>query len=177
MSRGNQSYTTLRDTIAPHARSRFPKIRIGDDVQAQHKFLVDQLGLCELALVIGGSMGGQQVYEWAVRYPDMVKRAAIIAATARTSHHQVNFVDTLREALTSDPAFNQGRYERASDVGVGLDRMAKIVASLGWSAEFYQKERWRIILGMSSITDFMNGVMKAYFQPMDPNVLLAQMWK
>ncbi len=55
--------------------------------------------------------------------------------------------------------------------------MARIVATAGWSAEFYQTERWRSIIGMSSLDDFINGVMKAYFEPMDPNALLAQMHK
>ena len=55
--------------------------------------------------------------------------------------------------------------------------MAKIVATTGWSTEFYQDRRWNTVIGMSSPNDFINGVMKAYFEPMDPNVLLDQMHK
>lgn len=139
--------------------------------------LTDFFGIKQLALVVGGSMGGQQVYEWAVTHPDMVKRAAPIAATARISHHQRIFVDTLMEAIKSDPAWNGGWYASGLDVRNGMDRMAKIVATLGWSPEFYQQERWKTIIGMSSLDDFINGVMKAYFEPMDPNVLLCEMHK
>ncbi|OCP23586.1 MULTISPECIES: alpha/beta fold hydrolase [unclassified Ensifer] len=165
------------NTPAPQAMGKFPKIRIGDDVRAQHRLLTEKFGITELALVVGGSMGGQQVYEWAIRYPEMVKRAAPIAATARISLHQVNFTETLQDALTSDPAWNGGWYRQGTDVRDGMDRMAKIVASLGWSREFYQEERWRTVLGMSSLADFINGVMKAYFEPMDPNALLSAIWK
>jgi homoserine O-acetyltransferase/O-succinyltransferase len=166
-----------QNTPAPQTMVKFPKLSIGDDVNAQRQLLTEMFGIKKLALVVGGSMGGQQVYEWAVTAPDMVERAAPIAATARVSLHQRVFVDTLIEAITSDPAWNGGWYASGLDVRGGMDRMAKIVATLGWSAEFYQEERWRTIIGMSSLDDFINGVMKAYFEPMDPNVLLYEMHK
>ncbi|WP_022888143.1 alpha/beta fold hydrolase [Agromyces italicus] len=174
---GSGTSSSPHNTPGAQSMAKFPQVRIGDDVRAQHKLITEHLGITELALVVGGSMGGQQVYEWAVRYPDMVKRAASIAATARISHHQVTFTQALQEALTSDPRWNGGWYQDGTDVRDGMDRMAKIVATLGWSREFYQEERWRTILGMSSPDDFINGVMKAYFEPMDPNALLTQIWK
>lgn len=174
---GSGVSSSPQNTCAPQAMAKFPRLSIGDDVQAQHRLLTDLFGIDRLALVIGGSMGGQQVYEWAVRYPDMVERAAPIAATARISMHQQVFVDALREAITSDPHWNDGWYASGLDVRDGMDRMARIVAVLGWSTQFYQEERWRTVLGMSSLDDFINGVMKAYFEPMDPNVLLSEMHK
>ena len=162
---------------APQAMAKFPKLSISDDVRAQHRLVTDLFSITKLALVVGGSMGGQQVYEWAVAYPAMVERAAPIAATARISLHQRVFVETLIEAVTSDPAWRGGWYASGLDVRAGMDRMARIVATAGWSAEFYQAERWRSVIGMSSLDDFINGVMKAYFEPMDPNALLAQMHK
>lgn len=174
---GSGVSSSPQNTAAPQTMAKFPRLSIGDDVRAQHKFLTEFFGIDKLALVVGGSMGGQQVYEWAVTRPDMVERAAPIAATARISLHQQVFVDTLTEAITSDPAWNNGWYGSGLDVRDGMDRMAKIVAALGWSPQFYQQERWRSVLGMSSLEDFINGVMKAYFEPMDPNVLLCEMYK
>ena len=55
--------------------------------------------------------------------------------------------------------------------------MVRIVATLGWSAQVYQDERQRSIIGMSSLDDCINGVMNACFAPMDPNALLCQMHK
>ena len=162
---------------APQAMGKFPKLSIGDDVRAQYRLLTERFGIERLALVVGGSMGGQQAYEWAVAHPEMVERVAPIAATARISLHQRIFVESLKEAITSDPRWNAGWYASGLDVRDGMDRMARIVAVLGWSAEFYQEERWRSVVGMSSLDDFINGVMKAYFEPMDPNALLSQMHK
>jgi homoserine O-acetyltransferase/O-succinyltransferase len=169
--------SSAHNMAPPQAMGKFPKLSIGDDVSAQHKLITGHFGIEALALVVGGSMGGQQVYEWAVRHPQMVVRAAVIAATARISLHQRVFVDALIEAVTSDPAWRGGWYASGTDVRAGMDRMARIVATAGWSAAFYQEKRWQTVLGMSSLDDFINGVMKAYFEPMDPNVLLDQMHK
>jgi homoserine O-acetyltransferase/O-succinyltransferase len=169
--------TSAHNTASPQARGKFPKLSIGDDVTAQHKLITEHFKIDKLALAVGGSMGGQQVYEWAVRFPDMVERAAVIAATAQISLHQTIFVGTLIDAITSDPDWRRGWYDSGMDVRAGMDRMAKIVATAGWSTEFYQEKRWNTVLGMSSLDDFINGVMKAYFEPMDPNVLLDQMHK
>ena len=174
---GSGVSSSPHNTPAPQEMAKFPKLSIGDDVRAQHRLLTEAFGIERLALVVGGSMGGQQVYEWAVAHPAMVARAAVIAATARISLHQRVFVEALIEAVTSDPAWNGGWYAAGLDVRAGMDRMARIVATAGWSAQFYRDERWRSIIGMSSLDDFINGVMKAYFEPMDPNALLCQMHK
>ena len=105
---GNGLSTSPHNTPAPAGMGNFPHVRIGDDVRAQHKFVTEKFGLKSFALVVGGSMGAQQTYEWAVRYPDMVKRAAPIAGTARNTIHDFLFTETLVEAITSDPWFQQG---------------------------------------------------------------------
>ncbi len=169
--------SSAHNVARPQAMGKFPKLSIADDVTAQHKLITKHFGIETLALAVGGSMGGQQVYEWIVRHPHKVARAAAIACTARISLHQTVFIDTLTEAITSDPEWRGGWYALGTDVRAGMDRMAKIVATAGWSTEFYQDKRWNSILGMSSLDDFINSVMKAYFEPMDPNVLLTQMHK
>ena len=169
--------TSPQNNPAPQTMAKFPKLSISDDVAVQFKLVTQHFGIEKLAMVVGGSMGGQQVYEWAVAHPQMVERAAPIAATARISLHQKVFVQALEDAITSDPAWNGGWYRTGLDVRDGMDRLARIVATLGWSREFYQERRWNSVLGMSSLDDFMNGVMKAYFEPMDPNVLLCEMHK
>lgn len=174
---GSGLSSSPHNTSGAQSMSYFPKVRIGDDVNAQHRLLTEEFGVTELALVFGGSMGGQQVYEWAVRYPDMVKRAAVIAATARNTYHDFLFTQTLIDAVVSDPHWNGGWYERSEHVRDGLSRMAGIFAVMGWSTEFYEKKRWQSLLGMSTESDFMHGVMRAYFAPMDANDLLCQAWK
>ena len=154
----------------------FPRVRIGDDVRAQHRLLTEKFGIERLALVVGGSMGAQQTYEWAVRYPEMVRRAAPIAGTARNTEHDVVFAETLCEAITTDPGFAQGRYGTSAEVAAGLKRHAKLWTVMGWSTEFFQQGRHRA-LGFADVPSFVDGFMTGYFAPMDPNDLLCMAWK
>lgn len=164
------------NTPAPAGMANFPHVRIGDDVRAQHKLLTETLGVQRLALVVGGSMGAQQTYEWAVRYPDMVRRAAPIAGTAKNTLHDFLFTETLVDAITSDPGFRKGFYASSADVHEGLLRHAKMWAVMGWSTDFFRHNRHRA-LGFTSLDDFVVNFMFAYFSVMDPNDLLCMAWK
>ncbi|MCK6372688.1 MAG: alpha/beta fold hydrolase [Zoogloea sp.] len=169
---------SLSPSNAPAAIAgpNFPKVRIGDDVRAQHRLLTEHFGIQRLALVVGGSMGAQQTYEWAVRYPDMVERAAPIAGTACNTEHDFVFAETLIEAITSDPGFRNGDYSSAAEVAAGLKRHAKLWTVMGWSTEFFRCGRHRV-LGFESMQAFVDQFMTGYFGPMDPNNLLAMAWK
>jgi len=165
-------------STSPHNSdgSSFPKVRIGDDVRAQHKLLTETFGITSLALVVGGSMGAQQTYEWAVRYPDMVKRAAPIAGTAKNTEHDFTYTETLIEAIISDPKFNNGNYADSAEVADGLRRHAKLWTVMGWSTEFFRQNRHQA-LGFESVQAFVDEFMTGYFAPMDPNDLLCMAWK
>jgi homoserine O-acetyltransferase len=173
---GNGLSSSPHNTPAPGGMANFPKVRIGDDVRAQHKLITEKFGLTSLALVVGGSMGAQQTYEWAVRYPDMVKRAAPIAGTAKNTVHDFLFTETLVDAITSDPGFKGGWYSSSAEVREGLLRHAKMWAVMGWSTEFFQQNRHKL-LGFSSLDDFIVNFMNGYFSVMDPNDLLCMAWK
>ena len=173
---GNGLSTSPSNAPAPIAGANFPKVRITDDVQAQHRLLTEYFGIHQLQLVVGGSMGAQQTYEWAVRYPDMVLRAAPIAGTACNTEHDFLFTDTLVEAITTDPAFAQGQYKHAAEVSAGLARHAKLWTVMGWSTEFFRAGRHRA-MGFADINAFVTEFMTGYFSPMDPNNLLCMAWK
>lgn len=173
---GNGLSSSPHNTPFPAGMANFPKVRIGDDVRAQHQLLTQKFGIKSLALVIGGSMGAQQTYEWAVRYPDMVQRAAPLAGTAKNTPHDFLFAETLVEAITSDPAFQGGWYKDAGHVRAGLRRHAKLWGVMGWSTEFYQQGR-PAALGFSSLEDFVTNFMDGFFGVMDPNALLCMAWK
>jgi len=173
---GNGLSSSPPNTPAPGGMANFPHVRIGDDVRAQHKLLTEKIGLSSLALVVGGSMGAQQTYEWAVRYSDFVKRAAPIAGTAKNTEHDFVFTETLSEAITSDPGFNGGKYGSSADVAAGLKRHAKLWTVMGWSTDFFREGRHKA-LGFDSMQAFVDTFMTGYFAPMDPNDLLAMAWK
>ena len=173
---GNGLSSSPHNTEGPHAMARFPHVRIGDDVRAQEQLLRERFGIEELQLVTGGSMGAQQTYEWAVRFPEKVRRAAPIAGTAKNTPHDFIYTQTLIEAITSDPQFKGGWYGSSSNLREGLARHARIWSVMGFSTEFWKQEQWRP-LGFASADDFQVGFMDAYFQMMDPNDLLCMAWK
>lgn len=102
----------------------FPVITIRDMVQVQ-KNLLDHLGVSKLFAVAGGSMGGMQVLEWAVSYPDYISRAVVIASTAYSTPQQIAFNEVGRSAILSDPAWKNGAYygDEPPVKGLSLARM------------------------------------------------------
>lgn len=160
------------NTDGDFSAEAFPDLSIGDDVIAQHTLLTEHLGVKRLQLVTGWSMGAQQTYEWAVRFPDMVERAAPIAGTAKTTPHCSTYVDVFCDALTSDPGWTNGTYKDPSEVSEGLRRMARVFAMMGASPELYNDELWNEY-GFSSLEGFLEGFWEKWFLPMDPNNLLA----
>ncbi|MGR8950079.1 MAG: alpha/beta fold hydrolase [Gammaproteobacteria bacterium] len=173
---GNGMSSSPHNSPDPISMANFPNVRIGDDVRAQHQMLTELYGLEELALVVGGSMGAQQTYEWAVRYPSMVKRAAAIAGTAKNTDHDFLFTQTLMDAITSDPGWNGGNYQSNEDVKAGLKRHAGIWSVMGLSTEFFQAQFWREF-GFDTVEAFQTEFMEGLFCMMDPNALLAMAWK
>jgi len=105
---------------------RFPVITIGDMVRAQ-RALVEALGIDSLFAVIGGSMGGMQVLEWAAQAPDKVFAAVPIAVAARHSAQNIAFYEVGRQAIMADPNWREGGYLAAGvrpSRGLAVARMA-----------------------------------------------------
>lgn len=181
---GNGLSTSPHTTDDPSiAMSKFPNVRIGDDVRAQEQLLREHFGIERLALVVGGSMGAQQTYEWAVRFPDKVLRAAPIAGTAQNTPHDFLFTQTLMEAITSDPGWNGGEYAAAADVAAGLGRHADIWGVMGLTTDFWKTEFWRGVpplvegQGWETAEEFQERFTRFLFRMMDPNALLTMGWK
>lgn len=89
--------------------SRFPVITIRDMVRAQAR-LADHLGVRCWHSVIGGSMGGMQVLEWAVMFPDRVRSIIPIATCLQASAQQIAWGAIGRRAIRLDPKWNNGDY-------------------------------------------------------------------
>jgi homoserine O-acetyltransferase/O-succinyltransferase len=175
---GNGLSTSPHNIDGEQAMENFPVLSIGGDVVAQHRLLTEKFNIDELQLITGWSMGAQQTFEWAIRYPNMVKRAAPIAGTAQCTPHNALYIDVFYEALKSDPAFNQGAYTEAHSCELGLQRLAHVFALMGVSAEFYKQQQWQR-LGFESKQVFLEQFWEAWFKPMDPNALLvmARKWQ
>jgi homoserine O-acetyltransferase len=104
----------------------FPLVTIGDMVRAQ-AMLLDALGIDKVLSVIGGSMGGMQVLQWAVSYPERVISAMPIACAARHSAQNIAFHEVGRQAVMADPDWHEGNYAQHNTrpaKGLAVARMA-----------------------------------------------------
>ena len=93
-------------------------------VAAQER-LITHLGIKKLKMVIGGSMGGMQVLQWAIDFPNRVERACALATTSRQNAQAIAFNEVGRSAIMQDPVWQGGNYEleRVPSVGLGIARM------------------------------------------------------
>ncbi|MFO7594572.1 MAG: homoserine O-acetyltransferase [Pseudomonadota bacterium] len=105
----------------------FPIVTVRDWVESQAR-LADALDIEQWAAVIGGSLGGMQVMQWAIDYPERLRHAVVIAAAPNLTAQNIGFNEVVRQALRSDPDFHDGRYY---EHGVVPARGLKIARMLG----------------------------------------------
>lgn len=141
---GGCSGSTGPSSINPKTNEKynldFPVITIKDMVKAQ-KELVESFQIDQLLAAVGGSMGGMQVLQWIVSYPDMVKKAIPIATTAHSSPQQIAFNEVGRQAIITDPHWNNGDYydnNKNPRNGLALARMIAHITYLS-DESMYEK--------------------------------------
>ncbi|KUJ72800.1 homoserine O-acetyltransferase [Thiomicrospira sp. WB1] len=103
----------------------FPIVTCKDWVNSQN-VLREHLGIDVWAAVIGGSMGGMQVMQWAMDYPERLRHAVVIAAAPKLSAQNIAFNEVARRAIMTDPDFHHGRFIEAGTTpkrGLALARM------------------------------------------------------
>jgi homoserine O-acetyltransferase/O-succinyltransferase len=130
----------------------FPNVTIRDMVRAQKK-LTDHLGIERLLAVVGGSMGGMQVLEWAATFPDAVYAAAPIATAAYHSAQNIAFHEVGRTAVHADPDWRGGRYWEAGLVPAKGLSVARMVAHITYLSEQALTRKFgRRLRGASALT-------------------------
>ena len=138
---------------------RFPVVTIADMVRAQAA-LLDHLGIPDLFCVIGGSMGGMQVLEWAASHPARVFAAVPIATAARHSAQNIAFHEVGRQAIMADPEWKGGDYRLHQTVparGLSVARMTAHITYLSEQAlqrKFGRALQNRNALGFGFDADF-----------------------
>ncbi|MCH2037062.1 MAG: homoserine O-acetyltransferase [Rickettsiales bacterium] len=149
---GSVGPNSINPDTEKHYNLDFPVITINDMVAAQ-KMLIDHLGIKQLMMVIGGSMGGMQALEWSVKYPEAVFSAAIIASGARHSAQNIAFHEIGRQAIMSDPDWHQGNYlekNKRPVKGLSIARMTAHVTYL--SEQALQRKFGRSLQDRTNVT-------------------------
>ena len=137
----------------------FPVVTIADMVRAQ-AMLLDHLGIESLFCVLGGSMGGMQVLQWASAYPERVFAAVPIATAARHSAQNIAFHEVGRQAIMADPDWHGGDYHGRGtrpERGLAVARMAAHITYLSEAAlhrKFGRNLQDREKLGFGFEADF-----------------------
>jgi homoserine O-acetyltransferase/O-succinyltransferase len=133
---GTSGPTSINPATGKPYGLAFPVITVADMVRAQAA-LLDALGIETLFCVLGGSMGGMQVLQWAAAYPDRVFAAVPIAAAARHSAQNIAFHEVGRQAIQADPEWRGGDYllhGTNPKKGLAVARMAAHITYLSETA-------------------------------------------
>lgn len=107
--KGSSGPSTINPDTGKPWGPDFPIVTVRDWVESQAR-LADTLGIEQWAAVIGGSLGGMQVLQWAIDYPDRLRHAVVIAAAPNLTAQNIAFNEVVRQALRSDPDFHDGHY-------------------------------------------------------------------
>jgi homoserine O-acetyltransferase len=118
----------------------FPIITIADMVKVQ-KLLLDKLGIKGLLAVIGGSIGGMQVLQWTIAYPDFIKAAIPIATTTHLGAQSIAFDAVGRNAILADPNFQEGEYHEQQGPARGLG-IARMIGHITYLSEQGMREKF-----------------------------------
>lgn len=119
----------------------FPVVTVEDWVDAQAR-LLDQLGIEQLAAVMGGSLGGMQALSWTLQYPERVRNAAVIASAPNLTAENIAFNEVARRAIVTDPDFHGGHfYEHGVVPRRGL-RIARMVGHITYLSDDVMNERF-----------------------------------
>jgi homoserine O-acetyltransferase/O-succinyltransferase len=157
--KGTTGPTSINPATGKPYNLSFPVVTIGDMVKVQ-KALIDYLGIKKLMSVVGGSMGGMQVLEWAIEYPDLVASVIPIATSSRLTAQGIAFDEVGRQAIYADVHWNKGEYSSQDEIpkeGLAVARMLAHITYLSeesmhqkFGRKLFEKERY----GYDFSTDF-----------------------
>jgi homoserine O-acetyltransferase len=138
--RGSTGPSSINPKTGQPYGTDFPIITVGDMVNAQ-KHLIDHLGIEKLLTVIGGSMGGMQVLQWMVAYPERIRSAIPIATTLKHTPQQIAFNEVGRQAIMADPHWKNGNYYGSSAPAKGL-AVARMIGHITYMSDTSMTEKF-----------------------------------
>jgi homoserine O-acetyltransferase len=138
--KGSTGPASINPQTGKNYGTDFPLVTIGDMVQAQSR-LVDYLGIKKLLSVIGGSMGGMQVLQWMVSYPERIQSAIPIATTLKHTPQQIAFNEVGRQAVMADPNWRNGDYYDSMPPANGL-AVARMIGHITYMSDTSMAEKF-----------------------------------
>ena len=130
--------------------SSFPVVTVEDWVHAQAR-LADRLGIETFAAVMGGSLGAMQAMQWAIRFPERVLNAIVVAATPKLSAQNIAFNEVARQAITTDPDFHGGDYYEHGVVPRRGLRLARMIGHITYLSDDAMMEKFGRILRSGTV--------------------------
>jgi homoserine O-acetyltransferase len=164
--------TSPSNCVEACRNGNWPAVTHVDNIRAQRRLLREVFDVERIALVYGWSMGAQQALHWGAIYPHEVERICAVCGSAKTSAHNLVFIEGVKAALTGDRAWRDGWFDAKPERG--LRAMGRVYAGWAMSQAFY-RERLYEHFGVSSIEDFLVQFWEANFLRRDGNDLLAQL--
>tara|TARA_B000000475_G_scaffold223007_1_gene186556 strand:+ start:2019 stop:3119 length:1101 start_codon:yes stop_codon:yes gene_type:complete len=138
---GSTGPTTIANESGQPFGADFPEVSVSDWVETQ-KLLADHLGINCWEMVAGGSLGGMQALQWAISYPDRIKKAAIIAASSKISTQNIALNEVAREIIKKDENFYNGDYlARGESPKKGL-KAARMLGHITYLSESNMSKRF-----------------------------------
>ena len=119
----------------------FPLVTVHDWVVSQ-SYLADELGIGQWAAVIGGSLGGMQVMQWAIDFPDRLRSAVVIAAASKLTAQNIAFNEVARQAIFSDPDFHQGHYYEHHTIPRQGLMLARMLGHITYLSDHAMREKF-----------------------------------
>jgi homoserine O-acetyltransferase/O-succinyltransferase len=119
----------------------FPLVTVEDWVDSQAR-LADLLGVGRWAAVMGGSLGGMQALSWAIRHPDRIANALVIAAAPNLTAQNIAFNEVARQAILTDPDFHGGHFDAAGTKPRGGLRIARMIGHITYLSDLQMEEKF-----------------------------------
>ncbi|KAI0339903.1 homoserine acetyltransferase [Trametopsis cervina] len=145
----------------PYNGPYFPVVTYEDNIRAQYAVLTKELNVSKIHCVIGFSMGGQQAYYWPVVYPDFVERFVPICGSARTSPHNICFLEGPKAALVASQDFQGGHY--TSTPAHGIRAFGRVYSAWAYSQAWFRNKSYLYDGKYTDLDDFLRAEWEADF--------------